>query len=177
MLCLAMNIESMYAQNLSIPEIAERTGIPRSTVRNRLISSGVKLRTRCEGIKLAADGGRLGSGLRGKKRAPFSQEWKEKIRSARLRHSEKNARGVTLKPSGYVEYTKGPHKGRGKHVVIMEKKLGRRLFANECVHHRNHIRHDNRLKNLQLVTRSEHSSHHAKEIVQTRQRTSDGRFK
>lgn len=48
------------------------------------------------------------------------------------------------------------------HRVVMENSMGRILDINEVVHHINHNTHDNSIDNLQLMTRSEHSSHHAK---------------
>jgi len=47
----------------------------------------------------------------------------------------------------------------------MEKGIGRHLRKHEVVHHRNRIRVDNRLSNLQLMTRSGHTRHHALERI------------
>lgn len=50
-----------------------------------------------------------------------------------------------------------------KHVLVMERHIGRYLVAGEVVHHENHIRDDNRIENLRLMTASEHMSMHMKE--------------
>jgi len=50
-----------------------------------------------------------------------------------------------------------------EHKAIMEKHIGRKLRANEAVHHKNRIRNDNRLENLQLLTHAEHKAIHALE--------------
>ena len=60
--------------------------------------------------------------------------------------------------SGYV-IVKMAEKGRVwklEHHVVMKKKIGRALLPNETVHHRNGIKTDNRLRNLELWS-SQHS--------------------
>lgn len=47
-----------------------------------------------------------------------------------------------------------------EHILVMEKYLGRMLTKDEVVHHKNENRKDNRIENLQLMTRAEHVSYH-----------------
>lgn len=61
------------------------------------------------------------------------------------------------------------------HDMVMEARLGRRLLPTECVHHKNEIKTDNRLENLEVMLHSEHSSEHMKEIAPSKPRKG-GRF-
>lgn len=51
---------------------------------------------------------------------------------------------------------------------IIEAKIGRKLKPNECVHHLNKNKQDDRLENLLLMTHSEHSKLHSREQISCR---------
>lgn len=151
----------LYRDGMSIPQVAKVTGIPLSTLRFRFKREGI-LRTRAQGVRMAGCDGRLGSGLRGKQRV-FSTDHCDAISKARSKWGEENSIGLSQKPNGYVEFTRGKHKGRSVHVVKMEERLGRRLLDDECVHHIDGNKLNNEDNNLALVTRSGHARLHRRE--------------
>ena len=55
-----------------------------------------------------------------------------------------------------------------EHRHIMEKHLGRKLQSEEIVHHKNKDKLDNRLENLEVLTRAEHIAHHRDSISKSR---------
>ncbi|MFZ7121743.1 MAG: HNH endonuclease signature motif containing protein [Eubacteriaceae bacterium] len=142
----------------SIPDISKLSGISKSTIRYWIIKHNIPLRTRLEGHALAKN--KMGNHLKDKKRK-FTNDWIENIRKSALKRWDKKANGISLKPNGYYEITRGVNKGKSLHVVIMEINIGRKLKKNEVVHHKNEIKTDNRIENLELMTKSEHSKLHA----------------
>lgn len=48
------------------------------------------------------------------------------------------------------------------HRILIEKKVGKCLGFNDNVHHKNGNRLDNRMSNLELISRSQHISEHVK---------------
>ena len=63
-----------------------------------------------------------------------------------------------------------------EHILVMERHLGRRLTAGECVHHRDHDRKNNDLSNLEVVMREAHSKEHRVKDVHRFKRDNKGRF-
>ena len=131
------------------------------------------LRGRIEGLKIAVADGRC---ITNRDPNSFTEEMRIKIAETKRLNTLLNSEKVTLKPSGYLEYTRGENKGKTQHRVVMEKHLGRKLGGNEYVHHINHIKTDNRLENLEVMDKCLHSSLHAKVNYLTRTRLADGRF-
>lgn len=168
-------LASLYEEGNSLAQTAKVCGLPISTVRSRLLVAGVQLRTRDEGLRLRAE--HL-SAMNSRPRGPLSEQAKRNIATARRAWGEANAKGTSVKPNGYVEYTRGEHKGRSVHVVVMEERLGRRLKPDEHVHHINGDRTDNSPDNLALVTRSGHARLHRREemISGNDRRRENGRF-
>ena len=68
--------------------------------------------------------------------------------------------------NGYIRILRPEHPShdnRGyvkEHRLVMEIKLGRYLNRDEIVHHINENPSDNRMENLQLMSRPEHVKHH-----------------
>lgn len=82
---------------------------------------------------------------------------------------------------GYAYVYAPDHPNRTKagyvleHRLVMEKKLGRFLLRKEVVHHKNGVKLDNRIRNLELLgSNSEHAKIHAPESAERMRRNMTG---
>lgn len=74
--------------------------------------------------------------------------------------------GVVHHSSGYL-MVRVPERGYVfQHVLMMEQAVKRRLFDGENVHHKNGVKDDNRLSNLELWSRPQPSGARALDLLQ-----------
>jgi len=83
----------------------------------------------------------------------------------RIKYCKKNplnTRNGFWYENGYKVLYTSNGEGIKEHIKIMQDHLCRELKDDEIVHHVNQIKDDNRLVNLKIMTKSEHSSYHRK---------------
>lgn len=108
---------------------------------------------------------------RGKQGTFCSIECKSKWQSKNL-NLENNPNwsgGKFTRKDGYVAIRLEGGEYELEHRVVMAKHIGRTLEMGEHIHHRNGIKHDNRIENLELVGVGEHiSKYHARQRQEDR---------
>ncbi len=108
-----------------------------------------------------------------------------RVRGLCKSHDQQKRRGIALKPlrevsprgtrklaHGYVLIYCPDHPMANKagcvaeHRLVMEAHLGRPLLPVEEVHHKNGVRHDNRLENLELWTKSQPAGQRVEDLLE-----------
>lgn len=88
--------------------------------------------------------------------------------------SHKWKSGKTINKDGYVYLNRAPSKTYKEglvqkrvfeHIAVMVEHIGRPLNADETVHHKNGIRHDNRIENLELKSSSHGPGQRVEDLV------------
>ncbi len=146
-------IVDLYRAGLSSIGIAKTIGRSKYYVLTQLRAAGV-VRSQSDAAKLGFATGRR----------------KKRIGSGRRIHSD-----------GYIQLMVKDHPCADRfgyvlqHRLVMESAIGRFLKPSEDVHHINGNRQDNRIENLELLSRSAHISIHAKQRPRTQRGTFKGR--
>lgn len=155
-------------------QIAEEVGCSPATVFNHIRRLGIEPRRRgyAEAPQSVVDHCRqLGLSRRGTKMA---EESKKKLSEAKKIHGPGHKK---IRPDGYVAIYYPDYPGSRKdgyvmeHIYLVERLIGRRLLSDECVHHKNRVKNDNRIENLALMTKREHMSLHMNERWTERRKT------
>lgn len=166
-----MLIEEHVTKRKTMKQIAKETGYAVGSIYNYMKSYGIESRKglseeAIERIRKANTGNHY---TLGRKMTP---EQKAKISAANKgRWSNPSEFGGHRKKrgDGYIKIYLPSHPLATKdgyvmeHILVMEKQIGRYITRDEVVHHKNHIRDDNRIENLQLMTFKEHAAHHMRE--------------
>lgn len=89
----------------------------------------------------------------------LSEQHKQAIRNGVNKYYDKVWRQWTINKQWYVD-THLRWDRKYAHRRIMEEYLWRELLPNEIVHHKNWDKSDNKIENLEVMTREEHSKLH-----------------
>ena len=168
------SLRSLYIdKRCRLSDIAEMYGCSVAAVSLRMKKAGIPTRRSCD--YPTTEKKRLAWVEVGKKAAgrKHSEEAKKKMSEAKRGRRERSdyefGGHEKKRGDGYIKVYVPDHPNSTadgyvmKHILTVEKSIGRYLLPDECVHHKNRVRDDNRLENLMLMTKAEHAALHMKE--------------
>lgn len=171
--------EYYVTQRMTIATVAQKLNVSVGSVYNYLNLYGIE--TRKGRDKFIKKRGKMSPEKLAEFRAKWaakggkhnSEETKRKISEANKLHGigHKKKRRDGYIAVFYPDHPKSTKDGFiMEHRLVMESIIGRHIKENECVHHINHIRDDNRPENLKLMTKHDHMSYHMKKIWEEKRR-------
>lgn len=146
--------------------IADEMGIAVGSVYNYLHRNGIKTRKKTDypaSEKEREAWRKIGKSRKGTK---LSDKTKAKLSES---HRISGIGHKKVRTDGYIAIYFPDHPKSSKegyimeHVLVMEALIGRHLTDEECVHHIDGDRANNKKENLKLTTKSEHMSYHSSE--------------
>lgn len=155
-------LQSLYLDSrMTLEQIGDLLGCSLVTVRNHLQRDGVEIRS---------------CGDYPRSEAQIAASRKTAVEILRAYHPPAKPKAPPRVPkgwytskSGYTYRKAADHPRANKagyvpdHTLVMEAHLGRYLCEDEVVHHINRVRDDNRIENLQLMTKQEHYLFHSRD--------------
>lgn len=159
-------LNKYYSLGYTMKEIADYLNISSGTVCNYFKKYGIKSRPAMTDLTKA----KISKANKGKKNRlgyKASEETLQKMRDANLK---KGIGHKKKRKDGYIAVYFPDHPKSNKdgyimeHDLVMECYIGRWIQNDEVVHHINKNRSDNRIENLKLMTKSEHSRFHIMEL-------------
>lgn len=168
-------LENLYAnQELTMREISDITGYSVGYIHKKIHDLGVRERKKCTERTIEKISKSLTGRISPRKGISMSEEQRRKISESHkgLYISRTKFGGHKKKRSdGYIGVYVPNHPMASKdgyvmeHILVMEEHIGRYIAEDEVVHHKNHIRDDNRIENLELMLKAEHCRMHAIERI------------
>lgn len=170
-------LNKMYFLGYSMQEIAYYMNMSVGKIHKYFHIYNIKPRNRVKDNEFTKK--KISNANKGKKNAFGSKRTEEQKKRLSEIKTKKGIGHKKNRKDGYVSIYFPDHPKSNidgyimEHDLIMECFIGRWLNDDEVVHHKNKIKNDNRIENLQLMTIREHASFHAKERANLRKERND----